>query len=349
MLNVQKDFKGLNFNRKQNLLDFINTYYKLLYGSNNTYVSDKLTLIELKEIIISMKEQHEKIKPRKNTIFNKTQKECLTLLNNKEYFSKGNKNFFNIYETLVNGNYNNTFFILLEKSKGFIFNHGNNSLKFICNNNNIVVTDGFEDSINGALLYDSLKDFFNSSLGYYEKDIINNLTYVKKSTDYKNTYLFISGSKGFYLTVNDYNDIKIIQHYEKDMGVLKFEGAGWEKAESNGVGNCRIRTTFYNNEGRLIYLEITGSKVSDNMFHYSSNKHVYHTFIVNHSLYHDVKDPYKEGKLRKYEGNTKLNYTKENILKFVNYSYNCSFTSLDIINDVNIPSVHDTKGAYNVK
>ncbi len=39
---------------------------------------------------------------------------------------------------------------------------------------------------------------------------------------------------------------------------LYFEGAGWDgcKAEYNGV-NCRIRTAFHNNDGRMIYLELS--------------------------------------------------------------------------------------------
>ena len=48
--------------------------------------------------------------------------------------------------------------------------------------------------------------------------------------------------------------------------VLYFEGAGWSGADisKRTIGNCRIRTAFINNEGRKIYLEITGYEKSTN-------------------------------------------------------------------------------------
>jgi len=33
---------------------------------------------------------------------------------------------------------------------------------------------------------------------------------------------------------------------------LIFEGAGWNKAESNNVGNCRIRTRLKNKDNLII-------------------------------------------------------------------------------------------------
>ncbi|EJW14059.1 hypothetical protein PAV_141p01650 (plasmid) [Paenibacillus alvei DSM 29] len=42
--------------------------------------------------------------------------------------------------------------------------------------------------------------------------------------------------------------------------ILIFEGAGWDVAEHNGVGNCRIRTRIKNIDGVSIYLEMSGTK-----------------------------------------------------------------------------------------
>lgn len=44
--------------------------------------------------------------------------------------------------------------------------------------------------------------------------------------------------------------------------LLLFEGAGWSSADISRatIGNCRIRTAFHLDDGRRVYLELTGSE-----------------------------------------------------------------------------------------
>lgn len=48
------------------------------------------------------------------------------------------------------------------------------------------------------------------------------------------------------------------------MKILYFEGAGWSGADISKatIGNCRIRTAFRLDDGRRVYLELTGSERS---------------------------------------------------------------------------------------
>ena len=150
----------------------------------------------------------------KNTIINKTQSQAIELLNNKDYFSRGNKRFFNIYKTVISGTHENSFFMLLEKQGEFIQGTGtkHNVLKLISKDGVITVTGGFEGEINGQSLYNELKYFFNNQLGYYEKGVLRTLTSIEKSKDYKNTWVFNSNNNGFYLTIDNAYDIRVILH-----------------------------------------------------------------------------------------------------------------------------------------
>lgn len=91
---------------------------------------------------------------------------------------------------------------------------------------------------------------------------------------------------------------------------LIFEGAGWDKAEHNGVGNCRIRATFLNKCGQTIYLEITGHKPHNYSPNFVKNFD-FHGF-VNHCL---LGGPRGE---RMNLEHTSIEYTKERILGLVN-------------------------------
>ena len=46
------------------------------------------------------------------------------------------------------------------------------------------------------------------------------------------------------------------------MKTLYFEGVGWSGADISiaTIGNCRIRTAFHLDNGRAVYLEMTGSE-----------------------------------------------------------------------------------------
>lgn len=153
----------------------------------------------------------------------------------------------------------------------------------------------------------------------------------------------------FFIMPERYNILGYIQKEEKQtMKTLIFEGAGWEKAESgivSGVGNCRIRTRIRNNVGRLIYLEITGN------IHQSKNAPQWAKGFkvvgnVNHCFYADSRIDSDRGhseSLQEIERGH-FEFTKENILSLVNDQLDCSFDSMEVINDNSI-RVHDTKEA----
>lgn len=104
---------------------------------------------------------------------------------------------------------------------------------------------------------------------------------------------------------------------------LIFEGAGWEKASSaSDIGNCRIRTRIKNNDGEIIYLE---------MSHGVKGGWVWHCF---------ERDCNETSKWRKLEHKNFV-WDKRNLIAFVNQNLNCSFTSLDVQNDG--VRVHDTE------
>ncbi len=122
------------------------------------------------------------------------------------------------------------------------------------------------------------------------------------------------------------------------MKKLIFEGAGWEVAESNGVGNCRIRTRIKNNDKRIIYLEMGGtpkSKYMNTIFDFPCH--------IDHIFYCDKKDDLKFNYSKELSdfSNAKFEYTKKNILNFVNKNLNCSFSDVVVENDG--ARVHDTK------
>jgi hypothetical protein len=121
------------------------------------------------------------------------------------------------------------------------------------------------------------------------------------------------------------------------MKTLIFEGAGWEKADSSinsGVGNCRIRTRIRNNAGRIIYLELGGFEVSKNEKR-ETHKHLNIAGHIDYCFYDDATWDSKSNYSKEFSDILKVifEYNKENIIKLVNQSLNCSFDSLEVIND----------------
>ena len=113
---------------------------------------------------------------------------------------------------------------------------------------------------------------------------------------------------------------------------LIFEGAGWEKAPSSDVGNCRIRTRLINNDGVVIYLEINGFETT----RYTKRKFKM-SGIPCHCFSGDCNEVTK---WRKVEG-MEFEYTASSLLSFVNERLNCSFNKLEVINDGSV-EVHAT-------
>lgn len=116
------------------------------------------------------------------------------------------------------------------------------------------------------------------------------------------------------------------------MKTLIFEGAGWEKAPSNDVGNCRIRTRIKNNAGDIIYLEING---------FEATKYTKRPFPMTGYVMHCFnKDCNESGPFRNCEHGT-FEYNSKALIQWVNENLNCSFDTLSVINDGSLP-VHET-------
>lgn len=120
------------------------------------------------------------------------------------------------------------------------------------------------------------------------------------------------------------------------MKTLTFEGAGWDAAENNGVGNCRIRTRLTNKEGKLIYLEMSGHATGKSST--PSQKKFPFAGHVSHCFENDCNE---HSKMRLLESKP-FHYTKENILAMVNKELNCDYMELTVINDGSV-RVHDTE------
>ena len=111
------------------------------------------------------------------------------------------------------------------------------------------------------------------------------------------------------------------------MKTLIFEGAGWEDADSSkatDVGNCRIRTAFTNNNGKTIYLELSSMEVHDKKAIVGYNTYLHDCFEV----------AYGSNYGRKYRRGTDIGeYSKVNILAWVNANLNCSFDEMQVCNN----------------
>lgn len=110
--------------------------------------------------------------------------------------------------------------------------------------------------------------------------------------------------------------------------VLYFESAGMEGTQYNDVENCRIRTAFTNNLGQKIYIELTSGHMSNNKkgpeFHY----------IACNYCHYITEDPERDDcNCSRLACNSKpgIEWTKANILKFVNENCNCDFTEVVIL------------------
>ena len=118
--------------------------------------------------------------------------------------------------------------------------------------------------------------------------------------------------------------------------VLYFEGAGWDKVESNGVGNCRIRTAFTNLNGDNIYLEIiqSGRDRTKGFIDFCYK-------ITNDNSIDDCNES-RLGYDKKI-----IDYTKESILNFINNKLNCKFKQIKVLNTYGGYRVFNSKGEHN--
>lgn len=129
---------------------------------------------------------------------------------------------------------------------------------------------------------------------------------------------------------------------------LYFEGAGW--AEYNGI-NCRIRTAFTNNDGKKIYIEFlcghTPNKKTKTEYHFLHCDYCH--YITNDPEIDDCN--YSRLKCERKD-TRHIEYTKENILDFINKNCNTNFENIIILDDlagfrVHADGKHNTPEAYN--
>lgn len=145
------------------------------------------------------------------------------------------------------------------------------------------------------------------------------------------------------------------------MKTLYFEGAGWSGADISKatIGNCRIRTAFHLDNGKAIFLEISGTEraawsdlqytgIIDNCYYITddvpNDDCNQHNLLCVLPLTCDIENA--------IASNTIFPYTEEGILEIVN-GFGASFDSIKVLPDLGgyrvFPGKHScsgTKGYY---
>lgn len=127
---------------------------------------------------------------------------------------------------------------------------------------------------------------------------------------------------------------------KEDKKILYFEGAGCENTFRGEISNCRIRTAFTNNEGKKIYLELTGyekSKDDAKKYHRFEEYKIGDGIGFIDSCHYISNDQNidDENQLRlQWERKINISYSYEGILDFINEKCNCSFDSIEILGDL---------------
>ena len=124
------------------------------------------------------------------------------------------------------------------------------------------------------------------------------------------------------------------------MRTLFFEGAGL--VPRGEVENCRIRTAFTNDDGDMVYLELSG---------FAPNKYMQQKFpeseyiaFVDHCYIHSEGDALRQFNLERVN----FEYCKQEILNFVNGYLHCSFENIIITDEFDGYRVHKDHGGYNL-
>ena len=144
------------------------------------------------------------------------------------------------------------------------------------------------------------------------------------------------------------------------MKTLYFEGAGLSSAIRgySDIPNCRIRTAFTNDNGKKIYLEILADEVTKKDFRASWLKYPAGTPIgFIDSAHYITDDPeiadcnsskihYDNGKAIERNCDSVFIFTYENLLKFVNEKFCCSFEKVEVLNELTGYHVFNDNGKY---
>lgn len=137
--------------------------------------------------------------------------------------------------------------------------------------------------------------------------------------------------------------------------VLYFEGAGMdfygEAIKQSDVGNFRIRTAFTNNDGKKIYIELgNGAR-----WGYKSTRSKKKTCISKWALHishmHEITDGDDDENKNRIshdrQATVLLDYSKEDITKWINENLNCSFDTIEVLGDFYGYRVHGDNRTYN--
>ena len=137
--------------------------------------------------------------------------------------------------------------------------------------------------------------------------------------------------------------------------VLYFEGAGcdFEQSELNGsdVLNYRIRTSFLNNDGVEIYLEMGNAYMRDKKGKNTEKMGIRIDHLLDVKRHEEQNNGYEvkpiiNGETVTFDWKVLHNtpYTCENITKWINENLNCSFDTIHVLNRFYGYYVHDKGG-----
>lgn len=124
------------------------------------------------------------------------------------------------------------------------------------------------------------------------------------------------------------------------MKTLYFEGAGLSDADISKatIGNCRIRTAFHLDDGRPVYLEITGAERIKRslpaIYRWKYTGFVQSCFYITDDIPNDDENKHNIQQINhNWIWKFVFEYTEAAILKFVN-SLGASFTAIKVVPDL---------------
>lgn len=137
---------------------------------------------------------------------------------------------------------------------------------------------------------------------------------------------------------------------KEEVKTLYFEGAGWSGADTsiNTIGNCRIRTSFINNEGKQIYLEMGAGTIYNKKCKNEIER--YYLYIDFCFYVTGGEDDCNNSRIHFDWQNLKdnYNYTKKDIIRWINENLNCNFDTIEVLPDLGGYSVHGDNSTYNL-
>ena len=162
-------------------------------------------------------------------------------------------------------------------------------------------------------------------------DSEGNLDYIKAMTkytiaeeDFKVNKVFIEKAKKVY----NCRKKEILKSITKNKLVFVGMGMDFKPKNDKYIGNHRIRTYFKNNGGVLCFVEF-GTTTNKDFLRCDHG-------LMNTKKSYDERDSLTEReqtekriKIENIKGDY-IKYTKENILKLVNESFNCSFKDVEV-------------------